>query len=36
MTPVYPENPKLFIGLTFFEFLLMLDQRTPASSDTPL
>ena len=24
--PVCPENLKLFINLTFFEFLLMLDQ----------
>ena len=34
--PVRPENLKLFINLTFFEFLLMLDQRTSPSSDTPL
>ena len=33
-TPVRPENLKLFINLTFFDFLLMLDQRTPTSSDT--
>jgi hypothetical protein len=34
-TPVCPENLKLFIDLTFCEFLLMLDQRAPPSSDTP-
>jgi hypothetical protein len=32
---VCPENLKLFIHLTFFVFVLMLDQRTPPSSDTP-
>jgi hypothetical protein len=31
--PVCPENLKLFIDLTFCQFLLMLDQRTPPSSD---
>jgi hypothetical protein len=32
--PVCPENLKLFINLTFFDFLLMLlDQRTLPSSD---
>jgi hypothetical protein len=29
VSPVCPENPKLFIRLTFFEFLFMLEQRTP-------
>jgi hypothetical protein len=32
---VRPENLKLFIDVTFFAFLLMLDQRTLPSSDTP-
>jgi hypothetical protein len=33
---VCPENLKLFIDLTFFEFLIMLlDQRSSSSSDTP-
>jgi hypothetical protein len=32
---VRPENLKLFIHLTFFDFLLMLDQQTPPFSDTP-
>jgi hypothetical protein len=35
LNPVRPENLKLFINLTFFDFVLMLDQRTPPSSDTP-
>ena len=30
---VCPENLKLFINLTFFDFVLMLEQRTPLSSD---
>jgi hypothetical protein len=34
--PVCPENLKLFIDLTFFEFLLMLDLWNPPSSGTPL
>jgi hypothetical protein len=34
--PVRPENSKLFTDLTFLAFLLMLDQRTSPSSDTPL
>jgi len=29
---VCPENLKPFISLTFFEFLFMLEQRTPPSS----
>jgi hypothetical protein len=33
--PVRPENPKLFIHLTFFACLLMLDEQTLPSSDTP-
>jgi hypothetical protein len=33
--PVCPENLKLFMDLTFCEFLLMLDQWTPPSSDMP-
>jgi hypothetical protein len=33
MTPVCPENLKIFINLTFFEFLLMLDQWTLPFSD---
>jgi hypothetical protein len=33
---VRPENSKLFIDLTFLAFLLILDQRTSTSSDTPL
>jgi hypothetical protein len=32
---VRPENLKLCIDLTFFAFLLMLDQRALPSSDTP-
>ena len=32
---VCPENLKLFINLTFFEFLLMLDQRSLPSSGMP-
>jgi hypothetical protein len=32
-TGVYPENLKLFIDLTCCEFLLMLDQWIPLSSD---
>jgi hypothetical protein len=32
LTPVCPENLKLFTSLTFFEFLFMLEQRTPPSS----
>jgi hypothetical protein len=32
---VRPENLKLFIDLTFFAFLLMLDQRALPSSNTP-
>jgi hypothetical protein len=35
-TPVRPENPKLFANLTFLGFILMLDQRTSLSSDTPV
>ena len=35
-TRVCPENLKLFIHLAFFKFLLMLDQRSPPSSDMPL
>jgi hypothetical protein len=31
--PVYPENLKLFRNLTFFDSVLMLEQRTPPSSD---
>jgi len=31
-TPVCPENLKPLISLTFFEFLSMLEQRTPPSS----
>jgi hypothetical protein len=30
---VCPENLKLFIDLTFFVFLRMLDQRSPPCSD---
>jgi hypothetical protein len=33
---VCPENLKLFISLTFFEFLFMLEQWTPPSSDMSL
>ena len=35
MRAVRPENLKLFIDLTFFACLLMLDQRTLPSADTP-
>jgi len=31
---VCPEKLKLFIDLTFFEFLFMLDQQSPPSADT--
>jgi hypothetical protein len=36
LPPVCPENLKLFISLTFFEFLFMLEQWTPPSSDMSL
>jgi hypothetical protein len=35
MPPVRLENSKLFTDLTFLAFLLMLDQRTFPSSNTP-
>jgi hypothetical protein len=34
-SPVHPENLNLFIDLTFLACLLMLDQRTLPSFDTP-